>query len=440
MLGIFKKCLISLSVMFGGFGVNLGSSVIDVSNSTNNVFRTQLKQANTNIGSNVRDNLKNISLNDYTLKKLVSGDEINQLVFSTNGKKKLNVAQWSRLMKSFQNWHSSNSLLNTSTLKGLNFSDDSFSFTEEFDKDTPDYTKSVTSQCLNLSFYNTTYSIGSTSLINIISVGWSRHYTYYSNYKNGDFQSVANESSLVFNYSSTTFFASYTMVSLDGEYLTPDYNSIVNTSTTDEDIDYTCFIYFYKPLTLRLSVWLANYYNSLSDDNIYLWNAVGPSISLIESKIEDSKAFESGYQNGYSQGYSQGKGDGLNGNDYNEGYNQGRTDSNKEFYEKVDSLEKENSSLKSDKDSLQQEYNDYKTSYNADVVANAQQEGYNNGLNSVTNDTSSIISLFGAITTIPLNILNGLASFSIWNTPVIYLIITFLFLAVVFWCIKKFCF
>lgn len=433
MLGIFNKCLISLFIMFVGF---VGNSFYVPSFDYGN----NLKFANTNIGSNVRDNLKNISLSDYTLKKLVSGDKINQLVFSTNSKKKLSVVQWSRLMNSFQNWHSNNSLLSKSLLKGLNFSDDSFSYTEEFDKDTSDYTKSVTSQSLNLSFYNTSYSIGSTSFSNNVSVGWSRHYTYYSNYRNGDFQNVDKESSLVFNYSSSTFFASYTMVSLDGEYLTPDYNSIVNTSNIDEDIDFTCFIYFYKPLTLRLSAWLGSYYNSLSDENIYLWNANGPSISLIESKIDDSEAFESGYQNGYSQGYSQGKGDGLNGNDYNEGYNQGRTDANKELYEKVDSITKENESLKTDKDNLQKDFNDYKTSYNEDVVANAKNEGYNDGLNAVTNDTTSIISLFGAITTIPLNILNGLASFSIWNTPVIYLIITFLFLAVVFWCIKKFCF
>ena len=44
-LGFLKNALISLSVVFGGFGVNFGSSVIDSFNSSN-VFKTHVKQVN----------------------------------------------------------------------------------------------------------------------------------------------------------------------------------------------------------------------------------------------------------------------------------------------------------------------------------------------------------------------------------------------------------
>ncbi len=85
MLGIFKKCLISLSVVSGGFGVNLGSSVIDFSNSTNNVFKTQIKQANDSSSSlyNVGDviNIGSSSFSIIHSYHLTSSNFDNPIIF-----------------------------------------------------------------------------------------------------------------------------------------------------------------------------------------------------------------------------------------------------------------------------------------------------------------------------------------------------------------------
>lgn len=66
-LGFLKKALVSLSVVFGGFGVGFASSVIDSSNSSN-VFKTQIKQAQSSSTSNynVGDKIT-IDGNDYTI-------------------------------------------------------------------------------------------------------------------------------------------------------------------------------------------------------------------------------------------------------------------------------------------------------------------------------------------------------------------------------------
>lgn len=46
--------------------------------------------------------------------------------------------------------------------------------------------------------------------------------------------------------------------------------------------------------------------------------------------------------------------------------------------------------------------------------------------------------LFGGIANVPINILNGLADFTVWNIPVLSVIFTFLFLALVLWVVKRF--
>lgn len=385
-----------------------------------------------------RSTLKDIDINEYSLSAFNEGDEVNQIVICTSDKKKVQITLFLQFLQSLFSITNPSNPVNPLATRGLLF-DEVFNYDYEYDKGTPDYARETGYSQLIVNQYKYSGSSGGLSL----ACQWYDNHTYYDDYNNST-QSFGN--SLVTrsykpSYSSSTYFASYNLTSYSNEYLSMDLSKACNTSSGSNSpyIDYYCFLWFYKPLHVVNNRWLSDY-KKISSDKCYFWNAVGPSISLIASSGGENLSYKDGFNAGYGNGYSDGKKDGLNGNAYNEGYNQGRTDSNKEFYEKVDSLEKENSSLKSDKDSLQQEYNDYKTSYNDDVIANAKQEGYNNGLNSVTNDTSSIISLFGAITTIPLNILNGLASFSIWNTPVIYMIITFLFLACVFWCIKKFCF
>ncbi len=425
------KCLhkiLSLSLLVFSFFLPLQNGAIE--------NRSILKMANGDL-QEPRSTLTNIDINEYSLSSFNEGDEVNQLVICSSDKKKVKITLFLQFLQSLFSITNPSAPVNPLATRGLLF-DEVFNYEYEFDKGTPDYAKETGYSQLIINQYKYSGSSGGLSL----ACQWYDNHTYYDEYNNssGSFGNSLVTRSYKPNYSSSTYFASYNLTSCSNEYLSLDLSKACDTSSSSPvDIDYCCFIWFYKPLHVVNNRWLSEY-KKISADKCYFWNAVGPSISLIASSGDDNLNYQDGFNAGYGNGYVDGKKDGVNGNAYNDGYNQGRTDSNKEFYEKVDSLEKENSSLKNDKDSLQQEYNDYKTSYNADVVANAKNEGYNNGLNSVTNDTSSIISLFGAITTIPLNILNGLASFSIWNTPVIYLIITFLFLAVVFWCIKKFCF
>lgn len=399
--------------------------------------RPVLKMANGDL-QEPRSTLKNIDLNEFSLSSFNEGDEVNQIVICSSQKKKVKVNLFLQFLSNLFSITNPSGPVNALATRGLLF-DQIFNYEYEYDKGTADYAKDVGYSQLIINQYKYSGSSGGLSL----ACQWYDNHTYYDDYDNskGDFTNSLQTRSYKPNYSSSTYFATYNLTSYSNEYLSFDLAKVCDTdvySSVNIDVDYYCFMWFYKPMHVVRNRWLDDY-QRLTDDKKYIWNAVGPSISLIASSGGENLNYQDGFKAGYGNGYSDGKKDGVNGDAYNEGYNQGRTDSNKEFYEKVDSLTKENESLKSDKDNLQKDFNDYKTSYNQEVVANAKNEGYNQGVNSITNDSSSIISLFGAITTIPLNILNGLAVFSIWNTPVIYMIITFLFLAVVFWAIKKFC-
>lgn len=46
--------------------------------------------------------------------------------------------------------------------------------------------------------------------------------------------------------------------------------------------------------------------------------------------------------------------------------------------------------------------------------------------------------LFGGIANVPINILNGLGGFVVWDIPILSVIFTFLFLALVLWIVKRF--
>lgn len=64
--------------------------------------------------------------------------------------------------------------------------------------------------------------------------------------------------------------------------------------------------------------------------------------------------------------------------------------------------------------------------------------GYNAGEQAVDNAGEAVNNLFGAIVNIPVNVLNGLAGFTIWSVPLLSIIFSFLFLGVVIWIVRKF--
>lgn len=63
--------------------------------------------------------------------------------------------------------------------------------------------------------------------------------------------------------------------------------------------------------------------------------------------------------------------------------------------------------------------------------------GYSKGSDTLTPFTT-ITSLFGAVASVPTEILNGMADLSIWNTSILAVLFTLMFLALVLWIIRKF--
>lgn len=71
------------------------------------------------------------------------------------------------------------------------------------------------------------------------------------------------------------------------------------------------------------------------------------------------------------------------------------------------------------------------------VFKKGYDQGYSEGSNTLTPATT-IWGLFGAIASVPTEILNGMGGIAIWNTPVLAILFSLLFLARVLWIIRKF--
>lgn len=71
------------------------------------------------------------------------------------------------------------------------------------------------------------------------------------------------------------------------------------------------------------------------------------------------------------------------------------------------------------------------------VYKNGYDKGYTDGSNTLTPATT-IWGLFGAIASVPTEILNGMGGIAIWNTPILAILFSLLFLAMVLWIIRKF--
>lgn len=69
--------------------------------------------------------------------------------------------------------------------------------------------------------------------------------------------------------------------------------------------------------------------------------------------------------------------------------------------------------------------------------AEGYQVGRADGYSEASEDGAVITNLFGAVVSVPIDVLNGLAPFAIWNVPVIGIIMTFLFAALIFFMLRK---
>lgn len=71
------------------------------------------------------------------------------------------------------------------------------------------------------------------------------------------------------------------------------------------------------------------------------------------------------------------------------------------------------------------------------VYKQGYDKGYSDGSNTLTPATT-IWGLFGAIASVPTEILNGMGGIAIWNTPILAILFSLLFLAMVLWIIRRF--
>lgn len=92
---------------------------------------------------------------------------------------------------------------------------------------------------------------------------------------------------------------------------------------------------------------------------------------------------------------------GISTNGYSEGYSDGRSVGDKEGYDR------------------------------------GYDVGYDAGINE-TGPATTIMSLFGAIVSVPIDILNGLSPLVIWNVPIISILMTFLVIGLIIFIVKRF--
>lgn len=69
---------------------------------------------------------------------------------------------------------------------------------------------------------------------------------------------------------------------------------------------------------------------------------------------------------------------------------------------------------------------------------NGYSAGYDAGRSSMTDNGRVMTDLFGAVASVPINILNGLAPLAIWNVPIISICLSFIFLGLVLYIVRKF--
>lgn len=89
--------------------------------------------------------------------------------------------------------------------------------------------------------------------------------------------------------------------------------------------------------------------------------------------------------------------------------------------------------IKNNYETLINEFETYKSNYNEETY----QQGYLNGQNSVSSQVSWLTTLFSAVIGVPIEILNGLNTFVVFNIPIVTLMISFLMLGIILYIIKR---
>lgn len=130
--------------------------------------------------------------------------------------------------------------------------------------------------------------------------------------------------------------------------------------------------------------------DAFSAFSVGLWNGFVSGLSYSNVYLQ------SNYQDGFNAGQKQGKEEG-----YNSGYNAGKAVADKDVY---------------------------KQGYDV---------GYSDGSNTLT-PVTTIWGLFGAIASVPTEIFKGMGDIAIWNTPILSILFSLLFLALVLWIVRKF--
>lgn len=101
---------------------------------------------------------------------------------------------------------------------------------------------------------------------------------------------------------------------------------------------------------------------------------------------------QQGYDSGYTAGYSDGQGEG-----YTAGYSEGKRAGDEAQYDR----------------------------------------GYYDGLSEGSSPAGPITAIFMGITSVPISVLNGLGSFTILDVPVVGLLLSFMFLAIIAWMVRR---
>lgn len=165
----------------------------------------------------------------------------------------------------------------------------------------------------------------------------------------------------------------------------------------------------------------------LSDMHLQTTNYMRPLAHSLNRRFSQ---YYANYQTGYTAGYAAG---------YTAGNDLAQTQADEDlkaatWQEAADYYSKLYGSQLEAKDRA------YQDAWN-NGYAKGKDDGYTIGMRvgqAMTSTGGSMLSLFGSVADIPITIINGLSSLTIFNIPIISIIITILFLALIIWVVKRF--
>lgn len=139
-----------------------------------------------------------------------------------------------------------------------------------------------------------------------------------------------------------------------------------------------------------------------------------------------------GYNLGYNDGYAQGYRDAeyyasseVYAEGYADGYNQGKNDGYANGQASANNALWSAGYAKGKSDG-------YQEGYSAGDTA-----GYYRGI-AETGETGSMVAIFGSVANVPITIINSLTALTIFDIPIVGIIATILFLALILWVVRKF--